>query len=232
MISHKLKEVLAIADTITVLRDGKVIKSMDAREREITEQEIIRYMVGREIENIYPERKRSESKEVVFELRDWSVVDRETKRELLHKVNLKVHKGEIVGIAGLMGAGRTELAMSLFGNVAGYEITSGEMLVKGKPMRFKHPYDAIENGLAYATEDRKGKGLILIQDVKFNISIAGLKRLVRGLVVNDNEEIAVANHFKEAFDIRTPSKPWWTLSVATAETSVVKWLYRADLLIR
>ncbi|MGI6641072.1 MAG: ATP-binding cassette domain-containing protein [Limnochordia bacterium] len=235
MISHKLKEVLAIADTITVLRDGKVIKSMDAREREITEQEIIRYMVGREIENIYPERKRSESKEVVFELRDWSVVDRETKRELLHKVNLKVHKGEIVGIAGLMGAGRTELAMSLFGNVPGYEITSGEMLVKGKPMRFKHPYDAIENGLAYATEDRKGKGLILIQDVKFNISIAGLKRLVRGLVVNDNEEIAVANHFKEAFDIRTPSVQTLvgTLSGGNQQkTSVVKWLYtEPDLLI-
>ena len=144
MISHKLKEVLAIADTITVLRDGKVIKSMDAREQKITEQDIIRYMVGREIENIYPARKSSPSKEVVFELRNWSVVDRETRREILHKVNLKVHKGEIVGIAGLMGAGRTELAMSLFGNVPGYEITEGEMLVKGRPMRFRHPYDAIE----------------------------------------------------------------------------------------
>jgi putative multiple sugar transport system ATP-binding protein len=235
MISHKLKEVLAIADTITVLRDGKVIKSMDAREQKITEQDIIRYMVGREIENIYPARKSSPSKEVVFELRNWSVVDRETRREILHKVNLKVHKGEIVGIAGLMGAGRTELAMSLFGNVPGYEITEGEMLVKGRPMRFRHPYDAIENGVAYATEDRKGKGLILIQDVKFNISIAGLKRLVRGLVVNENEEIAVANRFKEAFDIRTPSVQTLvgTLSGGNQQkTAVVKWLYtEPDLLI-
>ena len=205
MISHKLKEVISIADTITVLRDGKVVCSMDAQEREISEQEIIRSMVGREIENIYPKRRHIEPGDVVFELKNWTVFDRAANREILHKVNLKVRKGEIVALAGLMGAGRTELALSVFGNVPGYVITDGEMYLNGQRMHFKHPFDAIENGVAYVNEDRKANGLILIQDVKFNITIAGLKKLVKRGVVNQNEEIATANEYKESFNIKAPS---------------------------
>lgn len=205
MISHKLKEIVSIADTITVLRDGEVVRSMDARGKEISEQEIIKHMVGREIGDIYPKRGQVISDEVAFEVKDWTVFDPVSNREILHKVNLKVRKGEIVGIAGLMGAGRTEFALSLFGNVPGYNITEGELYVGGKRMRFKHPSDAIENGVAYATEDRKGKGLVLIQDLKFNISIAGLKKLVKNSVVDENEEVTIANEYKDYFSIKAPS---------------------------
>ena len=108
-------------------------------------------------------------------------------------MNLNVRKGEIVGLAGLMGAGRTELALSLFGNVPGYDLRGGEMYLDGKRVEFKHPADAIAAGMAYVTEDRKGNGLILIQDVKFNVTVSALEKLVHNLVVNENEEITVAN---------------------------------------
>lgn len=228
LISHKLKEIVAIADTITVLRDGRVVTSLDAKGQKVAEQEIIRHMVGREIENIYPKRDYIPLGEMVFELKDWTVVDRTNNREILHHVNLEVRTGEIVGLAGLMGAGRTELALSLFGNVPGFAITSGEMYLKGQNKRFKHPSDAIKNGLAYVTEDRKGNGLILIQDVKFNISLPALHKLIKGYVVDENEEITVANQYRESFDIRTPSVQTLvgTLSGGNQQkASLAKWLY-------
>lgn len=228
MISHKLKEIVSIADSITVLRDGLVVKSLDATERRVTEQELVRYMVGREIDNIYPERVKSTSDDVVFELRNWTVYDRAKRREILKDINIKVHRGEIVALAGLMGAGRTELALSIFGNVPGYDITSGEMYVNGRSVRFKHPHDAIKHGVAYATEDRKGKGLVLIQDVKFNISISALEKLVHGAVVNENEEIILANDYKESFDIRTPSVKTLVNNLSGGnqqKVSVAKWLF-------
>lgn len=228
LISHKIREVVSIADTITVLRDGKTICSMDARERKVSEQEIIRHMVGREIENIYPPRKHIQPGEVIFELRNWSVFDPAANREILHNINLKVRKGEIVGIAGLMGAGRTELALSLYGNVPGYVITSGEMFVNGKPMRFRHPSEAVANGVAYVTEDRKGKGLILIQDIKFNITLAGLDKLVRRYVVDENEEVVVANRYKEYLDLKAPNVQQRVENLSGGnqqKTSLAKWLY-------
>ncbi len=233
LISHKLKEIVAIADTITVLRDGTVVTSLNAKERKIGEQEIIKYMVGREIDNIYPKRDVTLG-DVAFELKNWTVTDRTSGREILHNVNLNVRKGEVVGLAGLMGAGRTELALSLFGNVPGYDIGAGEMYLNGKRMEFKHPADAIKNGIAYVTEDRKANGLVLIQDVKFNITMPALQKLVHNLVVNENEEITVANEYRESFDIRTPSVQTVTGTLSGGnqqKTSLAKWLFAEPSLL-
>lgn len=234
LISHKLKEVVAVADTITVLRDGRVVTSMDARERKVTEQEIIKHMVGREIENIYPKRENVAIGDVLFEIKNWTVVDRSRNREILHNVNLQVRQGEIVGLAGLMGSGRTELAMSIFGNVPGYQITSGELYLKGQKVQFRHPADAIASGLAYVTEDRKGNGLVLIQDVKFNITLPALEKLAQGLVVNEHEEITVAEGYRQSFDIRTPSVKAKVGNLSGGnqqKTSLAKWLFAEPSLL-
>lgn len=132
MISHKLREITAIADTITVLRDGATICSLDARERKIEEAEIIKHMVGREMNNIYPKREKHEFGEVALELKNWTVFDPVKNSELLHNVSVNVRKGEIVGIQGLMGAGRTELALSIFGNPTKYKVSGGELYLDGK----------------------------------------------------------------------------------------------------
>jgi len=233
LISHKLKEIVAVADTITVLRDGTVVTSLDATERKIGEQEIIKHMVGREIENIYPTRDVTVG-DVAFEVKNWSVTDRVSGREILHNVNLNVRRGEVVGLAGLMGAGRTELALSLFGNVPGYDISGGEMYLHGKRVEFKHPADAIEAGIAYVTEDRKANGLVLIQDVKFNISMPALEKLVHNMVINENEEITIANEYRESFDIRTPSVETVTGTLSGGnqqKTSLAKWLFAEPSLL-
>lgn len=205
MISHKLREITAIADTITVLRDGATICSLDANERKIEEAEIIKHMVGREMDNIYPKREKHEFGDVALELKDWTVFDPAKNREILHNVNINVRKGEIVGIQGLMGAGRTELALSMFGNPMGYRVTGGELFLDGKKVHFKHPKEAIKAGLAYVTEDRKGNGLILMQDIRYNTTIANLEALVEGIAINENEEINVANSYKKSINIKAPS---------------------------
>lgn len=205
MISHKLREITAIADTITVLRDGSTICSLDATERRIEEAEIIKHMVGREMDNIYPKREKREFGDIALELKDWSVFDPIKNREILHKVNVNVRKGEIVGIQGLMGAGRTELAMSIFGNPTGYKLTGGGLYLDGKEVHFRNPKEAIKKGLAYVTEDRKGNGLILMQDIRYNTTIANLEALVQGLAINENEEIKVANSYKDSINIKAPS---------------------------
>lgn len=204
MISHKLKEVISIADTITVLRDGKTICSMDATKNRINESDIIKHMVGREIDNVYPKREKKEIGDICLEIKNWNVHDPKLGREILHDININVRKGEIVGISGLMGAGRTELALSIFGNPRGYRI-SGELYLNGIPVSFSHTSKALEAGICYVTEDRKGEGLILIQDIKSNISLANLRALSKYGVINENEEVKVANEYKESIDIKTPS---------------------------
>ncbi len=228
MISHKLKEIISIADTITVLRDGATICSMDTKAQEVTEQEIIKYMVGREIENIYPKRAKKDQGEICFEIKDWTVEDVTKGREILHHISLNVRKGEIVGVQGLMGAGRTELAMSLFGNPSGYKMTSGEILLNGEAKTFKHPKDAIKAGIAYVTEDRKGNGLILIQDIRYNTTLANLEVLTKGNVINANEEINVANQYKDSINIKAPSieQKVGNLSGGNQQkVSLAKWLF-------
>lgn len=235
MISHKLREITAIADTITVLRDGATICSLDATERQIEEAEIIKHMVGREMDNIYPKREKKEPGDVALELKDWTVFDPSKDREILHHININVKKGEIVGLQGLMGAGRTELALSLFGNPTGYKITSGEFTLKGEKVRFKHPKEAIKKGLAYVTEDRKGNGLILMQDIRYNITIANLEELVNGLAINENEEINVANGYKDSINIKAPSieQKVGNLSGGNQQkVQLAKWMFaKPDVLI-
>ena len=203
MISHRLKEVVEIADTITVLRDGATICSMDGRTA--TMGDIIRNMVGRDMEDIYPVRAKHEPGEVALEIKDWTVFDPKAERIILDHVNLNVRHGEIVGMAGLMGAGRTELALSIFGNSPKYKLVSGQILLEGKPMNFRDPNAALRAGLAYATEDKKGNGLVLIQDVRYNVTISNLDALRNGLVINRNEEIVEVNGYRDKMNIKTPT---------------------------
>ncbi len=227
LISHKLKEVIAIADTVTVLRDGQTICTLDARKGQVSENALIKHMVGREINNIYPPREHKPSGEVVLEVKNWNAYDPTLGRDILKDVNFNVKKGEIVGFAGLMGSGRTELALSLFGNPKGYKL-DGEVLVKGKKRHFGHPKEAIDAGLAYATEDRKAAGLILIQDVKQNITLANLQEIARRGIVDDNAEIKVAEGYRTSLSIKTPSIEQKVSNLSGGnqqKVSVAKWLF-------
>ena len=228
MISHRLKEVVNIADTITVLRDGATICSMEATGGKVAESEIIKYMVGREIENVYPKREKIEPGEVALELRNWTVFDPKQDRIILDHVNIKLRKGEVVGLSGLMGAGRTELALSVFGNTPKYKLLEGEIYVDGQKVEFKTPRDATKKGLAYVSEDRKHNGLILIQDVKFNITIANLEKLLERNVVNENEEIVQVNAYKKSLNIKTPSIKQLVGNLSGGnqqKVQIAKWLF-------
>ncbi len=227
LISHKLKEVIKIADTVTVLRDGQTICTLDAHKGEVSEPVLIKNMVGREIDNVYPSRTHVVSDEVVLRVQGWNAFNMKTGRSVLQDISFNVRKGEIVGFAGLMGSGRTELARSIFGNPDGYRI-SGELFVHGEPVHYHHPHDAIEDGVAYATEDRKANGLILIQDVKQNITLANLKEIAPRGILDDNAEVKAADSYKTALNIRTPSleQMLYNLSGGNQQkVSVAKWLF-------
>jgi putative multiple sugar transport system ATP-binding protein len=227
MISHKLKEVIRIADSVTVLRDGQTICTLSAQKGEITETALIKHMVGREIDNIYPRRKNKQFGEVTLEAKNVSAYNPTVGRHILKEISFNVRKGEIVGFAGLMGSGRTELAHSIFGNPDGYRI-DGEMFVKGNKTNFNHPQDAIRAGVAYVTEDRKGNGLILIQDVKQNISLANLREIARRGVVNDNDEVKVGNEYKSSLNIKTPTIEQKVSNLSGGnqqKVSLGKWLF-------
>ncbi|MBU9674079.1 sugar ABC transporter ATP-binding protein [Planococcus sp. CP5-4] len=204
MISHKLKEVISIADKATILRDGKTIVTLDAHKGEISESVIIKNMVGREIADIYPKRLDHEFGGTVLELNDWSAYDTQLGRHVVKKANIQVKQGEIIGIAGLMGSGRTELALSMFGNPKKYKV-EGDMQVNGQKVQFKHTSDAIKAGIAYVTEDRKGNGLFLINDIKNNITAAHLKGISQSGVLNLNEEVKVGSEYRQSMQIKTSS---------------------------
>ncbi|TXK85204.1 sugar ABC transporter ATP-binding protein [Paenibacillus sp. N3.4] len=227
MISHKLKEVIAIADKITVLRDGQTICTLDASKGEISESVIIKSMVGREIEDIYPKRTNKHFGDPTLEIRNWTAFDPGLGREVVKDVNIHVKKGEIVGIAGLMGSGRTELAQSIFGNPKSYKL-QGELFLDGNKKVFKHPKDAINAGIAYVTEDRKGDGLFLIQDIKQNISAANLHEISTRGVINNNEEVKVSNHYKQSLNIKAPSVEQLVGNLSGGnqqKVSLGKWLF-------
>jgi putative multiple sugar transport system ATP-binding protein len=230
----ELKEVIEIADSVTVLRDGKTICTLDARKGEVSENVLIKHMVGREIDNIYPEREHRQFEKVVLQVRNWNAYDPTLGRNILEDINFNVKRGEIVGFAGLMGSGRTELALSIFGNPDGYHI-NGEMFVQDEKRHFRRPQDAINAGLAYVTEDRKGNGLILIQDVKQNITLANLREISNRSVVDNNAEVKVANEYRDSLDIRTPSVEQKILNLSGGnqqKVSVAKWLFvKPDVLI-
>ncbi|MDU5105926.1 multiple monosaccharide ABC transporter ATP-binding protein [Clostridium sp.] len=203
LISHKLNELLRVADNITILRDGSTIQSMK-NDGSIDEDDIIKSMVGRELTNRYPSHE-SNIGEVIFEVKNWNVHDPIIDdRKIIKDVNINIRKGEIVGLSGLMGAGRTEFAMSIFGKAYGRNI-SGTIIKNGKEIKFNNIREAIDSGLAYVTEDRKTAGLNLIDSIKSNISIAKIKKISKMQFINDNEEIGVTEGFRKKLNIKSPS---------------------------
>ena len=234
MISHKLNELAAIADRTTILRDGRTIETLDMSTPEATQNRMIRSMVGRDIEHRFPERT-PEIGEEVLRVEDWTVHHpTQSERIIVDNASLTVHAGEVVGIAGLMGAGRTELAMSLFGRSYGKNIT-GRVYKRGKEIQLHAVSDAIANGVAYVTEDRKKYGLNLIEDVRRNISAAGLHKMSSRGWVNGNEELKVAEEYRASLNIKTPSvlHVAGKLSGGNQQKVVLsKWIYTdADVLI-
>lgn len=204
IISHKLNEVRRVADTVTVIRDGSTVSTMDAATQEITEDRIVRDMVGRDMAHRYPARERRAG-DLLIEVKDWNVWHPlHTDRQVIHDINMAVRAGEVVGIAGLMGAGRTELAMSLFGRSYGRAI-SGSVHIRGTPVDVSTVPRAITAGLAYVTEDRKSLGLILDETIQRNITLANLPDVSRGQVLNETAETRVAEEYRRALNIRTPS---------------------------
>ncbi len=226
MISHKLKEVIHIADTVTVLRDGKTICSLSKEKGEISEPVLIRNMVGRAIDDIFPKRLEKKIGDIILEVKNLNAVNPKNGKKVLKNVNINTRKGEVVGVAGLIGAGRTELATSIFGNPKGFRI-EGDIFLNGEKMNFHHPKDAIKAGIAYVTEDRKAEGLILLQDIKHNISMANLKAIASKGVVNENEEINVGEHYRKSLNIKTPSVEQLTRNLSGGnqqKVSIGKWL--------
>lgn len=202
MISHKLKEVTAIADTVTVIRDGKTISTL--KKDEINEQKIIQDMVGREIDNIYPQRPDFKGKEVILETKNIWAYDFKKTKQVVKGASIKLHKGEVVGLAGLMGAGRSELALTIYGNPKNYE-TKGEVYIEGEYVNLKNPQKALQAGISYVSEDRKTEGLILKQDIKRNITISNLYELAKFGFIDENKEIIVAEEYRKDINIKTPS---------------------------
>ncbi len=204
MISHKLNEIEHIADRTTIIRDGRTIETIDMSLPESTQNRIIKGMVGRELENRYPTRTPEIGAEVL-RVEDWTVHHpTQAERIVVDRASFNVRAGEVVGIAGLMGAGRTELAMSIFGHSYGRNIT-GRVFKGGKEIRTRTVSEAIAHGIAYATEDRKTYGLNLIEDIKRNITAAGLHQLSSRGWVNGNEELKVAEEYRTSLNIKTPS---------------------------
>lgn len=201
LISHKLNEIERVADTITVLRDGSTVQTMDCGRQPVSQDAIVRAMVGREMADRYPKRE-PQIGETVFELRDWTVHHPlYAERQVVKGVQLQARRGEIVGIAGLMGAGRTELAMSVFGRSWGQRI-SGQVLLHGREIDTSSVERAIGHGIAYVTEDRKGFGLLLDDDIARNVSLANLPAVSRRGVIDEGREFAVADGFRKQLRIR------------------------------
>ncbi len=232
LISHKLNEVGKVADRITVIRDGRTIETLE--KADISEDRIITSMVGRSLEDRYPSRTPNPG-ETVFEVKNWVVHHPiHPDRQVIKGVDLAVRKGEVVGIAGLMGAGRTEFAMSVFGKTYGQRI-SGEVHLHGKKVDTSSVGKAVANGLAYVTEDRKTYGLNLIDHIKHNITVANLKAVSKGGVLNDLRELNAANEYRKKTNIRSSSVYQLTGNLSGGNQQKVvlsKWLFaNPDVLI-
>jgi len=202
IISHKLNEVLYVADHITVIRDGKTVESFPNISGEVGEDRIIRGMVGRDIEDRFPSRD-VKIGDVLFEVKDWNVYHPTDKtKKVISDVNLSVKKGEVVGIAGLMGAGRTELAMSLFGRAYGSKV-SGSIMKNGKTINVENIPAAIAAGIAYVTEDRKQYGLILDVDINRNTTLASLKNVSKHRVIDEIKEMNVSEQYRQKMQTKS-----------------------------
>ena len=205
MISHKLNEIEQISDSITIIRDGKVIETLDVSGGDVDEDRIIRGMVGRVLENRYPEHDGSGIGGVFFEVRNWTVRHPLVAERLVAKnSSFTVRRGEVVGFAGLMGAGRTELAMSLFGQSYG-TVLSGQIFMDGKEINLPNVSAAIDHRIAYVSEDRKALGLNLLDDIKTSIVSAKLTKIAKRGVVDDLQEHVVADEYRGELRIKTPT---------------------------
>ena len=205
IISHKLNEVSYVADKITVVRDGATIETLDKATTEISEDRIIKGMVGREITDRFPKRHDVQIGDINLEVKNWSVYHPlYPEKKVVDNVSFNVRKGEVVGIYGLMGAGRTELAMSIFGKTYGTGIT-GVMTLNGKEVNLKNAKEAIKAKLAYVTEDRKGNGLVLNNPIKINTTLANLDAVSERSIIDKDKEYQVAVEYKDKLKTKTPS---------------------------
>jgi putative multiple sugar transport system ATP-binding protein len=204
IISHKLNEIAYVADKITILRDGATIETLIKGVDDTREERIIKGMVGRDLSDRFPKRE-SNIGAVRMEVNNWTVhhpLYRE--RKVCDNVSFNVRKGEVVGICGLMGAGRTELAMSIFGRSYGTDI-SGEIRIDGKPVHLHTVKQAIHNKLAYVTEDRKGNGLILGTPIRENTTLSRLEKVSGHLVIDKDKEVLAAEHYREKLRTKCPT---------------------------
>jgi len=205
IISHKLNEVSYVADDITVVRDGQTIETLVKGVDDFSEDRIIKGMVGREIADRFPKRHGVEIGDTAMEVKDWTVYHPVyPDKKVVDNVNFYVRKGEVLGISGLMGAGRTELAMSIFGRSYGSSI-SGQVFLNGKEVKMTNSKSAIKQGLAYVTEDRKGNGLILSNTIRENTTLANLEGVSTAGVIDFDKEYAVAEEYREKLRTKTPS---------------------------
>ncbi|MFI7399550.1 multiple monosaccharide ABC transporter ATP-binding protein [Streptomyces sp. NPDC049541] len=208
IISHKLNEIRRVADSVTIIRDGRSIETLDVKSAETTEDRIISGMVGRDLDHRFPERTAYEGEvdaAPALEIRNWTVhhpIDQQ--RKVVDDVSIHVRRGEIVGIAGLMGAGRTELAMSVFGRSYG-RYAGGTVLKDGEEIRTKTVPEAVQHGIAYVTEDRKHYGLNLIDNINRNISLTALGKVAKRGVVDEHEERKVSERFRKSMNIKAPT---------------------------
>ena len=197
LITHKLNEVMKVADRITVIRDGRTVDMLDVKSGEVNEDRIIKAMVGRDLTDRYPPRH-AKVLDTIFEVKNWNVYHPlHAERQMIKNVSFEVKKGEVVGIAGLMGAGRTELAMSIFGR-------------------------------AYATEDRKTYGLVLIDHIKHNVTLANLEGVSTRGVIDDLHELSVANKYRKDLAIRCSGVFQTTVNLSGGNQQKVvlsKWLF-------
>jgi putative multiple sugar transport system ATP-binding protein len=234
IISHKLNEVMQVADTVTILRDGHAIETMPV-DKDLSEDRIVRGMVGRDLTHRFPARAQREIGDIAFAVSNWTVLHPiDQHRKVVDDVSLNVRAGEIVGIAGLMGAGRTELAMSVFGRTYG-KYVSGKVFKGEREISTRTVSDAIRNGIAYATEDRKHLGLNLMDSIAQSITLPSLRKVSKRGVVNQHEEAGVGERFRASMRIKASSVSAITgkLSGGNQQKVVLsKWLFTdPDVLI-
>jgi putative multiple sugar transport system ATP-binding protein len=233
IISHKLKEIEEIGDSLTVLRDGKTVDYLDMVHQKITEERIIKSMVGREINELYPQRN-AKIGDILLEVKNWNADHPSVERKILKDININVRAGEVVGIAGLMGSGRTELARSIFGKSYGRNI-HGEIYISNKKVSLNSVSDAIKHGLAYVTEDRKNLGLILINSIKHNVVLANLKRISNRGVIDENKEIKAVEKQVNALKLKYSNILQETKNLSGGNQQKVvlsKWMFsEPDILI-
>lgn len=235
IITHKLNEIIYCADRCTILRDGSTIETLTKGVDDLSEDRIIKGMVGRPMEDRYPKREHNVSKEVMLEVKNWTVHHPLYPEKIVDdNISFKVHKGEVVGFSGLQGAGRTELAMSIFGKSYGSAI-SGELYIKGEKVDLKDPRAAIQHGLAYVTEDRKTNGLILDESIRFNTTLARLSKVCDNGIINTDLEVQLAEQMTKEMGTKTPSNEQriGNLSGGNQQKALLgKWMFtEPDILI-